>query len=237
MAFFPLLFALLPGFAWLFFYLQEDPRPEPKSLIAITFVNGAISAFVALIIQVWLKKAGWAVELPSVAGTTVSSSSLPQAVMFTIILFALVEETIKFYAAYFTVRNKPEFDEPVDAMIYTVVAALGFATMENIGAILPAETKNLDLPEIAQTLSLRFVGATLLHALAASFIGYYWALAIRNFGSNFYLVQGIAAATLLHAVFNYLIIAYGTFIYTLVLLITAGMFSLVDFEKLKQRRV
>jgi RsiW-degrading membrane proteinase PrsW (M82 family) len=232
-SFFILLLALLPGFAWLFFYLKEDPHPEPKGLIAAVFVSGALFAFVAFFAQILLKKFGWAVDLPS----TIASASLiqPYTIIFTVLAFALIEELSKFAAAYFTVRDKPEFDEPIDAMIYSVVAALGFATVENFGAILPADGQSLTLDATVETLSLRFVGATLLHTLAASFIGYYWALSVRNMGSKIYLVWGIALATVLHAVFNYLIISYGGFIYTLIFVVVVGFFALADFEKLKQK--
>ena len=48
---------------------------------------------------------------------------------------ALIEEIIKFVASHFAARRSPAFSEPVDAMIYMIVAALGFATLENIGAL------------------------------------------------------------------------------------------------------
>ena len=52
----------LPGFAWLYFYLREDTHPEPKSLIALTFLAGAVSAFIALgieyILSFFLRGAG-----------------------------------------------------------------------------------------------------------------------------------------------------------------------------------
>lgn len=230
--FFILLLALLPGFAWLFFYLREDLHPEPKGLIATTFISGAAFAFVAFFLQTILKKAGLAVELPSAAAASVIQ---PYFLIITVLAFALIEELSKFAAAYFSVHDKPEFDEPIDAMVYSVVAALGFATVENFGAILPPAGYDIRLNSTLETLSLRFVGATLLHTLAASFIGYYWALSIRNLGAKRYLLWGITLAAVLHAAFNYLIIAYGGLIYTLIFVIVVGFFALADFEKLKQK--
>jgi RsiW-degrading membrane proteinase PrsW (M82 family) len=230
-----LLLAFLPGFAWLFFYLKEDPHPEPKGLIAEVFINGAVFAFIAFFAETIIKKLGWAVEFPKTAAS--ASIIQPYTIIITILIFALIEELSKFAATYFTIRNKPEFDEPIDAMIYSVVAALGFATVENLGAILPANGEGLTLDTAVQTLSLRFVGATLLHTLAASFIGYYWALSIRYMGAKKYLIAGIILATLLHALFNYLIIGYGGLIYTLILVIVVGFFALGDFEKLKNKSI
>ena len=86
---------------------------------------------------------------------------------------------------------------------------------------------------IAFTLSLRFVGATLLHALASGIVGYYWALgALRGKGGRFIAV-GLVIATALHALFNLLILHYGNIAYALVLLVLLGFFVLNDFEKLK----
>lgn len=232
MSFLIIFLALLPGLTWLFFYLKEDPHPEPKRLITIVFINGALFAFAAFLVQIIFKRFGWAVDMTSDIPATLAQ---PYTLILTIILFSLIEEISKFAAAYLVVHNKPEFDEPIDAMIYSVVAALGFATVENLGSIFPQNGQKLAIDIAVETLFLRFVGATLLHALAGSFIGYYWALSIRKMGLKRYLVMGIIIATVLHAVFNYLIIAYGGLIYNLVLVTVVGFFSLADFEKLKQK--
>ena len=48
------------------------------------------------------------------------------------IVIAVIEEVLKFYTGYLFIRKKPDFDEPVDAMIYLIAVGLGFATVENI---------------------------------------------------------------------------------------------------------
>ena len=40
--------AFLPPICWLLIYLREDRHPEPKHLIALTFIGGIGSALVAL---------------------------------------------------------------------------------------------------------------------------------------------------------------------------------------------
>jgi len=42
------------------------------------------------------------------------------------------EETWKFLATLYLIRKLPEFDEPLDGMIYAMTVALGFAALENI---------------------------------------------------------------------------------------------------------
>ena len=214
----------LPGFAWLLFYLKEDIHPEPRRLIASTFVLGMASAAVALIAETVLNIG----VLPVLGIARLSVISL--------IAISLIEELAKFGAAYISVNKSPYFDEPVDAMIYMVAAALGFATIENLGAITGVNTaQGAFISSIFHITSLRFVGATLLHSLASACIGYFWALDIRDFKLKKYIYIGLAVATGLHTIFNYLIIQYGNLMYILVFLSIAGFFVLSDFEKLRRK--
>lgn len=220
-----ILLGFLPGFAWLFFYLQEDIHPEPKRLVAKTFLFGAISAGAAIFIQHYLNS--WFGLL-----------DFKKSIFLALLVLALVEESVKFFAAYFSIHKNASFDEPVDAMIYTVVAALGFATVENIGAAAGASPGLAGLlNNVFITTSLRFIGATLLHALASAFVGYFWAAGIRRFNSRKYILYGIIIATVLHAVFNFFIINIGGIMYPVIILVIAGFFILSDFESLKRRTI
>lgn len=216
--------SLLPGVAWLFFYLQEDCHPEPKHLLLLVFFAGAASAFVAYFAQVNLNSVlgSWGVE---------GFSAL------SLITLAGIEEISKFGAAWITVHKNEEFDEPIDAMVYMVVAALGFATVENLGALTNHIPQVGDFGHAIETTSLRFVGATLLHTLSSALIGYYWSLSIRTFNTKRFLMFGLFAAAVLHAVFNYLILNYGDLSYALLFVVIVGFFILSDFEKLRGKLV
>ncbi len=220
-----LILALLPGFAWLLFYLEEDLHPEPKRLIAYTFVIGMASAFFALAIEIFFK-------------SIFNNAGVAELSLLPLLVFAFVEEIIKFGAAYLAVHKNPAFDEPVDAMIYCVVAALGFATVENIGALTGGySAQTALLSQVFAATSTRFVGATLLHSLASALVGYYWAVGIRDMRVKKYVLWGLLIATVLHAIFNYLIIIYGNVAYVAVFLLVIGFFVLSDFEKLKRRSI
>ncbi len=219
-----IILAFLPSFAWLFFYLREDLHPEPKKLLALTFVYGIIFAFLALFAE-------------GIINIAFSRFRIADTAIFAVILFAAVEEFFKFAAAYSAVHKNPAFNEPVDAMIYAIVAGLGFAALENFGA-LNLVSGEVFLPgRTVETASLRFVGATLLHSLTAGVIGYWWAMSIRSFGSKKLIIRGLILASGLHAVFNYLIIIFGSIIYPVILLVTVGFFVLNDFENLKEKSV
>ncbi|MGC9599598.1 MAG: PrsW family glutamic-type intramembrane protease [Minisyncoccia bacterium] len=218
-----LVFGLLPGFAWLMFYFTEEPHPEPKRLIVLTFVCGIAFGFFAIVTEQMFSHAEgqWGIEglsLISLAG------------------LALIEEVMKFGAAYFAVGKSPLLDEPVERMLYMVVAAMGFATLENIGAISNTSFMTSQAAFVGaffEASSLRFVGATLLHSLTSGIVGYHWALGIarKKVGRN--LTIGFVIATALHTFFNYLILNYGDITYVVVFLLIVGFFVLNDFEKLK----
>lgn len=216
------LLGFVPSFAWLLFYMQEGMRPEPKRLVGLAFVTGAAFAFLALIFQTGLKD-------------FLSDLDFGERSFFWLLIFAAVEEFLKFAAAYAAVHKSPDFDQPVEAMLYAVVAALGFAAVENVGVLIGGNPSSMGFASVFHLVTFRFIGATLLHTLASGLAGYYWALSIRHFGAKKYIWIGLISATLLHTIFNYGILHYSERSLSLVLLIIVGFFILGDFEKLKSK--
>ncbi|HTY40159.1 MAG TPA: PrsW family intramembrane metalloprotease [Candidatus Paceibacterota bacterium] len=223
--------ALLPGFAWLFFFLQEEDHEEPKRLVLFTFLLGIAAALVAFGVQYYGLQ-------PLLFGEHDAAISI-----IALLILAATEEIAKFGAAYLAVHDNPAFTEPIDAMIYMVIAALGFATLENFGAIYDTVTRALPVTTQSaliiglQTASLRFVGATLLHTLSSAIVGYYWAWSIREFNRTRILLGGLVAGTVLHAFFNYLIIKNDNLSYALAFVIIVGFFVLNDFESFREKKL
>lgn len=235
---------LIPGFAWLFFYLQEDVHPEPKRLIARTFIFGAASALVALAAELALIKLGPVVRIDEYLKA--HDYVVDWRILLSILIAAFIEEAVKFGGAYYSVHKERAFDEPIDAMIYMVVASLGFATLENVGSVAGMIPGNgqffAQFGEIFRTASFRFVGATLLHTITSGIIGYYWARSIRAFGAKHYLWFGIGLATVLHALFNTIIMVYCCerdiqILYPVAFVVAIGFFALTKFEELKRESV
>lgn len=224
--------SFLPGLAWLFFYLKEDPHPEPKYLIFITFIAGVISGFIAFFIQLIINNQ---FEELGILPFNKNSTVLEIISIFT--LYAFIEEIVKFLVVFQTVSKNKNFDEPIDAMIYMIVGALGFATLENLGVLTNSKIIQNSLPMLFQTASLRFAGATLLHTLTSGILGYFWALSIREFGLKKPLILGIILVTVLHTIFNFFIIIFGNTLFTFLFLGIIGMFLLTDFEKLKYKKI
>ena len=223
-----LILALIPGLAWLFFYLEEDDHPKSKLLIALTFLGGAVAAIIALTVQLLSYRTGLALD-------PAQGHELTLYFFWSLTFLAFTEELVKFLAAYFVVHKNAKFSAPIEAMVYMAIAALGFATLENLGVVFPDKGGQIVLGLVFETLLLRFVGATLLHTLPSSIVGYYWALDLRHFMQTRFLILGLALATALHAVFNYLIIIYNDFGYSLVFVVAIGLLVLSDFEKLRRR--
>lgn len=216
MKYWPLILGLLPSIAWLIFYLSEDKHPEPKKTLFYAFVAGGVSTFIVLALQTITNKV-------AIGGGIQEHSPL------SFFILGGLEEIFKFMAVYIVISKRPEFDEPIDAMIYMITAALGFAAVENVAA---AYTSSI--PSILETTTLRFFGATLLHTLSSGLVGYYWAKSILKNNSKKILIFGIFFGTSLHAVFNYLIIKYEPVIVPTIFLIIFALFILHNFEKLKK---
>lgn len=216
---------LLPGFAWLVFYLTEDPHPEPKRLILFTFLAGIAFGFFAVIVENFWTMAGngWGVMEFSIVS---------------LLGLALIEELTKFAAAYFSISRTPEMSDPIDPMVYMIVAALGFATLENIGTVANLHITSTPLLIAAlQTISFRFVGATLLHTLTSGIVGYHWSLGHAKGKPVRFLISGLIFATLVHAAFNFLTLNAATLAIPVLFLLVVGLFVLSDFEVLREKEV
>lgn len=220
---------VLPSLIWLAYWLRKDAHPEPKVLITKVLLLGIILSPLAIIFQLLFVQ-----FIARLFG--IPSSTLSDGPMF-YLWAAFVEELVKYAAVYFIVLRSPDFDEPVDAMVYMLTAALGFAAMENILVI-----NRVAADGIAATIgiwSLRFAGATLLHALSSALLGYFIALAWYYYEKRKSLFAvGLALATVFHWSFNLFISqmhkSVSLIFSTLLLMIMAFLISSL-FDKIKER--
>lgn len=221
-----IILGILPSLVWLSIYLKEDDHPEPNLLILQTFFLGALAAPLA---------AGVEFVLVSV----LEGSFLPILISNILIFFiaiALVEEYWKYLVVKLTAAKTKAFDEPADAMIYLIVAALGFAAVENIIALFSFVESTSDVIEIVL---LRFLSATLLHVLASAIVGYFLARE-HFFFKKKQALKGIIIAAFLHGVYNILTLASNGFeklsvtIYIILLLGIMAIIVNILFYKLKK---
>ncbi len=199
--------ALLPSFIWLLFYFKKDVHPEPKRLILRVFLVSMISTLlVAFTIAAFQQESKAFPYLFNWKSALSPFLAFPLLVLF---LNALWEETFKYLVVRFSILRNPEFDEPVDAMEYMVVAALGFAAVENI--VVGFQFNNIS--SLISVLFVRFLGATFLHALCSAIVGFFLARAIfwkknrKRYPLKIgFVLIGLAIAAVLHTFFNFLII-------------------------------
>ena len=141
----------IPSLIWLFYYIRKDEHKEPtKTLIQIFFL-GALSTVFALLLEASFLKGLEAVGIeclgcegliPNFLGAV--NFQILSTFSFVIFLgLAFIEEVSKYLVVKFRILKDKAFDEPVDAMIYLIVGALGFAAAENIGYIITANPEDV----------------------------------------------------------------------------------------------
>ncbi len=180
---------LLPALLWLWFWLREDAsHPEPRRLIALAFLAGMIAVAAVVPIEQWVETL-----LPT------------QTDIF--IVWAAIEELTKFLFAWIAVLRLRDNDEPIDAVMYLVAVALGFAAAENTLFLL-SPVAGSSLPQIIVTGDFRFIGATLLHVLSSAVIGAGFALSFYKPAriKRLFVLCGVILSILLHAAFNLFIL-------------------------------
>ncbi len=185
-----LLFGLVPAVFWLFFWLRTDrDRPEPLGLLLLCFILGGVSVYFATMFQH--------------ASTTLVTNKETQ-----VVVWAGIEEVLKFVAFYFVAYHNPYNDEALDPAIYMIAVALGFAALENIFYVLqPGVSTNITATIL--TGSMRFFGATLLHTIASAFVGIVIGITSKQYRFGAILI-GLLGATALHATFNFFILKNDT---------------------------
>lgn len=225
---FLIIFALSPSFIWLLFYLRKDKHPESNSMVLKIFFYGMLSAIPAIFIEL-----GFFQEL-----NKFNFSPYVASFLNVFIGVAFTEEILKYLIVRFKVLKSPEFDEPPDVMLYMIIAALGFAALENLLIFLSSEAYFM---EFAQTLTLsifRFISATFLHALTSGTLGYFMAIAFfKTRKRTAFLFLGFLIVTMLHGLYNFYIIrgeGYSKLIVPTIIIIGLAIFVSQGFKRLKK---
>lgn len=188
---------------WLFLLRRYD-RVEPeslKSLLGVAVIGGGASLVAAALFN-----EGFAGLLGVRPDFTTRAGDVP---LWRIAAFCLFvgfnEECCKAIAAVFATRRLGNLDEPVDAMIYAMTVALGFAAAENV--IYARNYGN-------EVLLVRFLWPVPAHMAYAAVWGY--GLARARFGASErtrarVFAPYVLAAGLLHAAANFLLIMESTY--------------------------
>ena len=226
-------FGVLPSLSWLFYYLRKDRHPESKRMVLKIFLYGALITLPVFFAQMFitgiLDKAG----LPPIF----------RSVLYWFVAIALAEEFFKYLLVKEKILNNPEFDEPLDVMLYMVISALGFAALENILYLVTPANNLIFTDVLNRTLIIsliRFIGATFLHTLCSAVIGYFLALSFLETKKHIRLViLGFLISTSLHGFYNFSIMTVSgpmKFIIPISILVILAFFVFAGFEKLSKAK-
>ncbi|MEI6191149.1 MAG: PrsW family glutamic-type intramembrane protease [bacterium] len=220
-----------------FWLREDRLRPEPKSALISAFVGGIIAVLLALffelIIYYLLVEANPAsikgfpdflrigLQYFSDSNNLVSvqtnfwvqvqdffNNSLDVKKGFLLIIIApIVEEFLKLLLTYNICLRRKVNDEPIDASIYMLTAALGFAAIET-ALFLTSPLANGQFMDGFIAINFRSVGPMLIHLVSSATLGLFLGLSfyggkIKKF---FYLIIAFISAVFLHALFNFFII-------------------------------
>jgi len=225
-------FGIMASMIWLLEFLKLDKLPEPAKMILKMFFWGAL-----MTLPVFAVEFGGDFVI-----TKINLPPLVISILYWFLIIAFVEEFFKYLVVRVKILKNPVFDEPTDAMIYMIVAALGFAALENILYLLPPTGQIFSLNELFVRSAVigffRFVGATLLHALCSGLVGYFLVFSIdENKRERGIIVLGLFLATLLHGTYNFFIMEVEPplgLIVPVIILLGLSLFVILGFKKLKK---
>ncbi len=210
-----LLLAILPGLLISYAIFRADKyEREPLGPLVLCFVIGAGATIPVVWLERWVF--GWMSDSNPLA-------HFGQTALLSFGLLALTEEGTKFLLLRSLAFPRKFFNEPFDGIVYAVLIAMGFATLENI-----VYTNRFGL----QTGVLRAMTAVPAHLVFAIVQGYFAGLAKFNPNQqNRLLGRGLLYAILLHGSYDLLImqnwsrwlVVFGTFCLYLCLFYCARM--------------
>ena len=168
-------------FLWIYFFSRKDKNKEPFPWLILAIVLGMIATYFSF-------------------KTQRKIDNFITNIWMEYLVFAFIEEFFKFFFVWLIIFHHKVFNEAIDAMIYMMFSALGFAFVENF---LYASAGDI-YTQVFTILILRFLSADLLHIVASSLIGFGYAISLitRSFYPFF---LSFSSGFILHFLYNYII--------------------------------
>ncbi len=187
---FLVLVSLLPAVLWVwFFYRQDRFEKEPLGMLVRAFGAGMLAVIPAALYEYPFR------------GLLLTGENPWLRAAVALLVVGLGEEAAKLGATYVTTYRSRAFNEVMDGVIYGITAALGFAAVENL-----LYTASFGL----KVVPARAILASLAHASFSGLAGYYLGLAhCQPQGAPNRVAIGLAAAAVLHAVYDLVVTAPG----------------------------
>lgn len=185
-----IILAILPGLIISFIiYRMDKYERESRVPLLICFGLGMVATVPGLFFQTWINELGIG-----------ESANLVNTFLFSMFIVSLSEELLKFTCLMVYPYQQDFFNEPMDGIIYSVMIAMGFATLENV---LYATEFGLG------TTIVRAFTAIPAHAVFAIFMGYFVGLSRfeTNRNKKIKLIGiGFLWAVVIHGVYDFFIL-------------------------------
>jgi len=189
----PFLFAIIPSiFLVRYFYLQDINKPEPIRLIVKVFFMGILCTIPVIILE-------------TIISIIIKPLAYDEAIfsfLQAFVVAGLCEESMKLAVVLFFIYNNKHFDEIMDGIVYTIVASLGFACLENIMYVSDGGIS---------TALLRSFTAVPLHAFCSGIMGYYIGKSKFSDEKKYYILKGLFMAIFIHGCYNFVLFAGGIY--------------------------
>ena len=199
-----------PGAFWLWLIYQRDRYiPAPPHLVVRTFLWGiAVSVPVVAVEGVLTFLVGFEF------GEEVTPS-IAEAAFVSFVVAGMTEELAKYLVVKKTVYESPYFRQPLDGIIFSASAALGFASIENVSYMVTFG------PGV---ILVRGPFSTLAHVLFSVIFGY--TVGARKLGIlwPYTVLISLLVAMALHGLFDFLLFAGPVYApWALVLFLATGV--------------
>ena len=207
--------AILPAALITYYVYQKDFFPEDISEVVVTFLLGSsIVLFLHLLIPL--------AESISVF----FFSDVAKHAYFSFFRAATLEECMKFFVVYFYCYKLSNFNEPMDAIVFSTAASLGFAAIENIDYVMSARDENIAF-DVA---ILRAFSAIPLHAFCGVVMGLFLGLSIFSSKNNSrFLTLSLAAPIFIHGLYNFILsVGFGFLIYIFLIFLLIKLSEIVE---------
>lgn len=173
-----IILACLPAYIWGYIFYKKEP--EPRRLTFITFLVGILS-----VIPILAYKYAWK-YFPNINAFMYANTFqndyigikeiliIPVSVIITFMIVGVIEEYMKHLAV--RAIDEDKFMNIDDAIEYSIVAALGFAFVENIMYFFYI-WQNQGINALFVSFIFRSIFSTFAHILFSGIYGYYYGIA------------------------------------------------------------